>query len=155
MAHPVAVARPATSVRPRFASSETSAAASTPASSGSSWFGSGSRSGSGGGGIDLDLGDSGWVLVALLALLAAIFGAFAWILYAAPAILGDAAFAALLSAGLVRSTRHIAAGGWIASVVSHTWLAFLAVFALALVFALVAQHRFPDARTILDVIHRL
>ena len=122
-------------------------------STGGSLFSGGHSSGGGGG--SLDLGDDGWVLLALLALLAAVFGGVAWLIYAAPTILGDAAFAALLSAGLVRSTRHITSGGWVSSVVGHTWIAFGAVFALALAFALVAQHRFPDAQTMFDVVSRL
>jgi hypothetical protein len=61
----------------------------------------------------------------------------------------------LLSAGLVRSARHITSGGWISSVVGHTWLAFGIVFLLALVFAVVAQHQFPDAHSLVDVLRRL
>lgn len=107
----------------------------------------------GGGGIDL--GDGGWVLVLLIAAAAAVFGAVGYILYAAPTILADAAFAGMLAAGLVRPARRIASGGWVASVVRHTWLAFAAVLALALAFALVAQHHFPDARTLADVTRKL
>ena len=109
--------------------------------------------GSSGGGFDL--GDDGWVLLALIAVLLAMSGAVVWLIYAAPTILADAAFAAMPSAGLVKSTRHIASGGWVASVVGHTWIAFGFVFALALVFAIVAQHRFPEARTLADVVQRL
>ncbi|MFO1314968.1 MAG: hypothetical protein U1F58_05145 [Burkholderiales bacterium] len=108
-----------------------------------------------GGGGGFDLGDDGWVLVLLVALAAAAFGAVAWILYAAPTILADAAFAGMLSAGLVRPTRHIATGGWIASVVGHTWLAFAVVLVLAIAFAIVAQRHYPDAHTLVDVIRRL
>ncbi|MEO8509154.1 MAG: hypothetical protein ABI593_16135 [Betaproteobacteria bacterium] len=114
-----------------------------------------SHSASGGGGFSLDFGDDGWVLLALIAVAAALFGAVVWTIYAAPTILADAAFAGMLSAGLVRSTRRIAGTGWIGSVVGHTWLAFAAVFVLAVVFALVAQAHFPDARTLADVVRRL
>jgi hypothetical protein len=103
----------------------------------------------------VDVGDDGWVLLLLLALLLALSGSVVWLIYAAPTILADAAFAALLSAGLVRSAKHIASGGWVASVVGHTWIAFAIVFVLALAFALVAQHRFPDAHTLAEVLHRL
>jgi hypothetical protein len=112
-------------------------------------------SSSGGSGFSLDFGDDGWVLLALIAIAAALFGAVVWTIYAAPTILADAAFAGMLSAGLVRSTRRMATGGWMGSVVGHTWLAFAAVFVLALVFALVAQNRFPEARTVADVVRRL
>jgi hypothetical protein len=107
------------------------------------------------GGLSLDFGDDGWVLLALLAVAAALFGAVVWIIYAAPTILADAAFAGMLSAGLVRSTRRMARGGWVGSVVGHTWLAFAAAFVLAVVFALVAQNHFPEARTLADVVRRL
>lgn len=119
-----------------------------------SFAGKGSSS-SGGSWGGIDLGDDGWVLVLLVALLAAVFGAVVWILYAAPTILADAAFAGMLSAGLVRSTRHIASGGWVASVVGHTWFAFAVVVVLAIAFAVVAQNNFPEARTLLEVVRRL
>lgn len=108
-----------------------------------------------GGGGGLDLGDGGWVLLLLIAVAAAAFGAVAWILYAAPTILADAAFAGMLAAGLVRPARRIATGGWVASVVRHTWVAFAVVLVLALAFAFAAQHRYPDARTLADVIRRI
>ena len=121
----------------------------------SSGIASSSSHGSSGGGFSLDFGDDGWVIVALIALVLAVSGSVVWLIYAAPTILADAAFAALLSAGLVKSTKHIANGGWVASVVGHTWIAFGVVFALALTFALVAQHRFPEARTIVDIVRSL
>lgn len=128
-----------------FSSSQSSASSSASS-------GGGHGGGSGGG---FDLGDDGWVLILLVALVAAVFGAVVWIIYAAPAILADAAFAGMLSAGLARSTRHITSGGWIASVVGHTWFAFALVFVLAIAFAVVAQNHYPEARTIGDVVRRL
>ncbi len=133
-----------------FAGSDQSSAASSSPSS-SSFFGSSSKGGGGG----FDLGDDGWVLVLLIAVVAAACGAVVWILYAAPTILADAAFAGMLSAGLVRPTKHIATGGWISSVVGHTWIAFTVVFVLALAFAVVAQRHFPDAHTLTEVLRRL
>ena len=115
--------------------------------------GSGRGGGTSGGGVDL--GDGGWVLLLLIALAAAVFGAIVWIVYTAPTILADAAFAAMLSAGLVRPARHIASGGWVASVVGRTWIAFAVVFVLAMAFAVVAQRHFPDAHTLADVIRKL
>lgn len=111
-----------------------------------------SRGSAGWSGFDLD---DGLVLVALIALVLAVSGAVIYLIYAAPTILADAAFAALLSAGLVKSTRRIATGHWVTSVVGHTWVAFGVVFVLALAFALVAQHYVPEARTVGDVLRRL
>src|SRR5262249_34930482 len=115
---------------------------------------SSSSHGSGGGG-GFDLGDDGWVLLLLIAVVLAVSGSVVWLIYAAPTILADAACAALLSAGLVKSTKHIASGGWVASVVGHTWFAFTVVFVLALAFAIVAQNHFPEAHTLMDVVHHL
>lgn len=123
--------------------------------SSSPMFALSSHGGSSSGGGGFDFGDDGWVIVALIALLAAVFGAVVWIVYAAPTILADAAFAGMLSGGLVRSTRHIASGGWVESVLGHTWLAFAVVFVLAMVFAFLAQRHFPDAHTLVDVIKSL
>jgi len=131
-------------------SSSQAFALSSSQSSGSSGGRGGSSSGGG-----FDLGDDGWVFILLIGLVVAVAGGVAWIIYTAPTILADAAFAGMLSAGLVRSTRHIATGGWVASVVGHTWIAFGVVFLLAMAFAVVAQNQFPEARTILDVVRSL
>ncbi|MCC6193816.1 MAG: hypothetical protein IT518_05040 [Burkholderiales bacterium] len=103
----------------------------------------------------LDLGDAGIVIVVLAALALAVAGSVVWLIYAAPTILAEAAFAALLSAGLVRGARRLASHGWMASVLGNTWLAFTVVFVLAMAFALVAQHYFPEARTLVDVLRRM
>ena len=66
-----------------------------------------------------------------------------------------AAFAALLSAGLVRSTHRIASGDWVTSVIGNTWVAFAVVSILAIAFAVYAQHVYPDARSLADVVRRL
>jgi hypothetical protein len=118
-------------------------------------FGGGRGGGSGGGGGGGDLGDGIWVLVALVALAAAMFGAFAWLIYAAPTILADAAFSALLSAGLARKTHAMTSGSWVGSVIGHTWLAFAVVLALTLTFGWLAHKHNPDARTMAEVIRRL
>lgn len=115
----------------------------------------GSGKSGGGSGGSFDLGDGGWVLIALIALLAAVFGTAIYLVYIAPTILGDAAFAAVLSGGLIRSTRRIGAGGWVGSVVRDTWWSFATVFVFALAFAITAQHYYPDALTLRDVVRRL
>lgn len=117
--------------------------------------GSGSSS-SGGSGVDLDVdgGDGFMVVVALLALLASLFAAAIYVIYAAPTILADAAFAAMLSAGLVRSVRRIGDSGWVGSVIADTWVAFAGVLVLTIIFAAVARHYYPDAHTLREVWRR-
>lgn len=108
--------------------------------------------GSGGWGLDFD---GGLVLLALALVVLAVTGAVIYLVWAAPTILADAAFAAMLSAGLVRSTRRIASGDWVASVVGNTWIAFVVVAILAIGFAVLAQGVYPQAQTLPDVLRHL
>jgi hypothetical protein len=103
----------------------------------------------------IDPGDDGWVIVALVALAAAVLGVGIYLVYMAPTILSDATFAALLSGGLVRSTRRIGAGGWVGSVIRDTWIPFAVVFAFTLIFAATAHHFHPEARTAHELLRRL
>jgi hypothetical protein len=123
--------------------------------SGSGGSTGGGHGGGGGSGWGIDLGDDGWVLLALITLLAAVFGAAGYLIYAAPDILADAAFALLLGGGLARARQTRLSGGWLRSVVHGTLWPFLIVLGLALLFAVVAQQSFPEARTMRDVIRRL
>ncbi len=128
------------------------AVAGMPESASASSAGSGARGSGGGFGLDVD---GGLVFVALVLAVAAVAGAAIYVVWAAPTILADAAFAAMLSAGLVRPTRRIVSGDWMASVLGNTWIAFFAVAILAIGFALVAQHVYPQARTLPDVLWHL
>src|SRR5262249_6820009 len=118
------------------------------------WFSSSGGKSSGGGG-GFDLGDDGWVLIALIALVSAVLGAGAYLVYMAPTILGDAAFAALLSAGLARRAGRIASEGWMGSVVRDTWIPFAIVLVLSVIFAATAHHYHPEAKTLRQLIQRL
>jgi hypothetical protein len=103
-----------------------------------------------------DVGDGGCAMVVVLAaLVVAVAGSVLWLMYAAPAILVDAAFAALLSAGLVRSAGRAPDEDWLGSVVRNTRLAFTLVFVVVVVFAMAAQHYFPEARTLAEVWRRM
>jgi hypothetical protein len=113
---------------------------------------SGGKSGGGGG---FDLGDDGWVIIALIALVSAVLGAGAYLIYMAPTIVSDAAFAALLSGGLVRSTRRMGAEGWVGSVVRDTWIPFTVVLVLTVVFAATAHHYHPEARTLIELVRKM
>jgi hypothetical protein len=113
---------------------------------------SGDADGGGWAGGDRGGGGPAVVLIALVAGFLAVFGAAIYLVSMAPTILGDAAFAALLTGGLVRSTRRIRAGGWVGSAIHNTWRPFAFVFALNLVFALTAQFFYPDVRTLADVL---
>jgi len=118
----------------------------------------GASSGSGGG-FDLDLGDDGWLIVLLLvlaaALLCSVFGAVLYLVWTGPSLLADVAFQAMLAAGLVKSAAKWRDACWETRLLRATWIPFVIVTALAIAMAVVAQHVFPDARTLADVVHAL
>ena len=118
----------------------------------SSATGRGSTSGgSGGWGFDFDLGDDGIILIALLLLLAVIFGAAGYLAYAAPEILSAAAFEALLAAGLIRASRKISRQGWVGSVFKATCLPFVIVLLVTGLFGWIVQKHSPHATHLTEV----
>lgn len=109
------------------------------------------RGSSGGSGGWSDLGDDAIVLIALALLLLAIFGAGAYLVYAAPEILSEAAFQTLLAAGLIKASRKITAQGWMGSVLRATCIPFLVVLLMTAVFGWVAQKHYPQAARLADI----
>jgi hypothetical protein len=109
--------------------------------------GSSSRSGFG---IDLD-GDGLWLLILFAVLVAAIFGAGAYLIYQAPVILPEAAFQAVLAPGLVKTARNSHDPGWMESVLKKTIIPFALVLVLAGVFGQQAHKRCPGAATVRQV----
>ena len=104
----------------------------------------------------VDVGDDGCLVVALgivlLALLAAIGGGVAFLIVAAPHVLADAAFSALLAGGLVKSVRRMDEPDWEGTVLHATWKPLALVAALTLVAGYVAQYVAPGARTLGEVL---
>lgn len=124
--------------------------ASGPVHSSGVSSGHGGSSGKGGG-WDFDLGDEGIVLVVLGLLVLVIFGAGAYLVYAAPEILAEAAFEALLAAGLIKASRKITRRGWMGSVLRATLIPFLVVLVMTAIFGLVAQRYYPHATRLGDI----
>jgi len=115
---------------------------SSGSSAGKSWFS-----------FDVD-GDEGCVVVILvIALVAVLFFIGGYLIYTAPAILGEAAFEALLAAALARRTKRIQSAGWVGSVLGSTLWIFLGVLALTIVLGWYAQKSCPEARRIRDAIN--
>jgi hypothetical protein len=107
-------------------------------------------------GGDLDAGDGDGCLLAVLgalvlALLATIAGGVVVLVVAAPAMLVDTAFSALLAGGLVKHVRRMDEPDWEGSVIRSTWKPFAGVAALALVTGIVAHYAAPGARTLGEV----
>ncbi|HUJ13676.1 MAG TPA: hypothetical protein VL284_07780 [Thermoanaerobaculia bacterium] len=119
-----------------------------PARSGGS-----SKSGGGGGGIDGDdLGEL-ILVVLIIALVVAIVLSFAWIVWAAPGILGETAFNAALAGALTPHAHKATHGNWIGSVMKKTAIPFVLIFALAIAVGGWAQHICPRARRLTDAVH--
>ena len=113
------------------------------------------RSTSGGNGrgspvFDCDL-DEGIVLIVLALLVLSIFGAGAYLVYAAPEILSEAAFEALLAAGLIKASKKMDGSGWMGSVLKATWIPFVIVLVMTGVFGMVAQTFYPHAARLADI----
>jgi hypothetical protein len=121
-------------------------AASSPRSSSSS--GSSSSSKGGPGSLFDGLDGDGLVLLILAALLVVVvFAASGYLIWAAPDVLSEAAFGAMLSGTLARPTARQSATGWVAGVVRKTWWPFALVMAVATLFAGYAAAHYPQAAT--------
>ena len=110
---------------------------------------SGGRGGTGGGGFDL--GDEAVVLIALAVLVIVIFGAGAYLVYAAPDILSEATFQALLAAGLIKGSAKMTRRGWMGSVLRATCVPFLIVLLMTGIFGWVAHKHYPKATRLADI----
>jgi hypothetical protein len=99
-------------------------------------------------------GDEGCFVVILLAVFVGVLLiAGGYLIYAAPAILGEAVFEALLAAALVRRTKKMAAAGWAGSIFQSTVWIFLAVLAFSITLGWYAQKSCPEARRVRDAIN--
>lgn len=111
---------------------------------------SGGGSSSGGG---WDLGDGeGLVLIVLGILIAVICGAGVYLVWEAPAILGEVAFQMVLAGSLRRSAYKLKDPDWSGSLFSATSLPFGIVLTMAIIFGFVAQGVCPAAIRMADVI---
>jgi len=87
------------------------------------------------GDLDFDVGDAWPLVLAIVVLLVVAGGEFAYLIYAGPAVLVDAAFEATLAGGLVRAGKNTARGDWVGSLFHATWMPFGLVLIAALGFA--------------------
>jgi len=98
--------------------------------------------------------DDGIILIALGALLAAVFGSAIYLIYIAPHILSEAAFDFLLGASLVRSYRKMSQPDWFGSVFRDTYKPFLIVLLVATVAAWIIHAHDPSITKISDLFAR-
>lgn len=106
------------------------------------------------GGIASDEG--GFALVVAIALLAIVlalfFGAAAFVVWQAPAILGEVVFEVMLGSPLVKGVKAVGAGNWAGALLAHTWKPFGLVAGFAMAFAVFAAAVAPQARSAMEVI---
>jgi len=82
-----------------------------------------------------------------------VIASFIWIVYAAPAILSEAAFNAVLAGALAHHTHRATHGEWIGGVVKKTAIPFALILTLAVVMGWWAQHICPTALRLTDALH--
>ncbi|MEP7367439.1 MAG: hypothetical protein ABI972_29620, partial [Acidobacteriota bacterium] len=102
--------------------------------------------------LDIDLDEGIWILLALAAVILAIFGAGAYLIWAAPEILPEIALGALLASSLKRSAKRAESAGWLRSVLSCTAIPFGIVFVLVCVLAYTVHHTCPGAPRLIDAL---
>lgn len=95
------------------------------------------------------------VLLAILALLAAIFGVGIYVIWQAPALLAEVAFEGALAAGLVKPLRRIEDPGWIGGALRASAIPFLLIFACTMAIAFLAESHAPEASTLVEAIRIL
>ena len=113
---------------------------------------SGSKGSGRGFGLPDDLGELILVLL-IIALVLAIIASFVWIVYAAPTILSEVVFNAVLAGALVRHTHRATHGEWIGSVIKKTAIPFAIVLVMSITMGWWAQHICPNALRLQDALH--
>lgn len=94
--------------------------------------------------FDIGDADEGLLIILLVALITAIFGSTAYIIYQAPEILFEAAFETVLVAGIYRRTKNIQPEGWMSSIFKRTWIPFSIVLVMALIFGFSIKKHCPE-----------
>ena len=123
-----------------------------PPKSSSTSTSSKSSSKSSGGGLGDDLGELILVLL-IIALVLAIIASFVWIVWAAPTILSEVVFNAVLAGALARHTHRATCGEWIGGVIKKTAIPFALILALSVTMGWWAQHICPSALRLRDAFH--
>lgn len=102
--------------------------------------------------LSIDLDDGIWILVALAALVAVVFGAGAYLVYAAPSILPDVALNALLASCLTGAARRAETRGWVDSVWRATRVPLLCIFLVTMGLAYAVHHTCPGATRVMEAL---
>ena len=99
-----------------------------------------------------DAGDGKGVLLVIAGILIAIalavvFGATAYVIYQAPAILAEVIFEVLLGSSLARGAKAVDSANWAAVLLKKTWKPFAMMAVVAMTFAVYCNVAFPSVTT--------
>ena len=99
-----------------------------------------------------DVGDGKGFLVVIAGILVAtmlfgVFGATAYVIYQAPAILAEVVFEVLLGSPLARGAKALDSANWAATLLKKTWKPFALMASAAMMFALFCKIAFPSVTT--------
>ncbi len=105
-----------------------------------------------------DVGDEGGCLLVIAGILLAIalfaiFGATAYVVYQAPAILAEVVFEVLLGSPLARGANALGSANWPAVLLAKTWKPFAIIAAMAIGFALFCKVYFPGVASIGELLY--
>lgn len=101
--------------------------------------------------VGIDFEDGGWILLLLAVLVVAMLGLGGYLVYAAPQILPEAAWQALLAGALARISREQRPQHWIIGVLRSTWVSFVTVFILATAMGWEFHRLCPSALRLVDI----
>jgi hypothetical protein len=101
------------------------------------------------GGFDVDIGE-GVILILFGVIVLSLFIGGGYLIYAAPAILADAALEALLAAALARRARRVATAHWAGGVIVATAPTFIATLIFAIALGVGVGMFCPDAKRLID-----
>jgi len=93
------------------------------------------------------------LVIALVVLVACLGGAAIWLVWQAPVILPEAAFEALVAAGLVKAARVSEARGWMHGVLRSTAIPFVLLLAAAIFLGGAVHQVCPAAIRLADIVH--
>src|SRR5688500_6270568 len=103
--------------------------------------------------VDADEGGCAIVVVLLVAALVLTVGvAGAYLIWAAPGILAEAAFEAFLASALIPGARRSEAQGWLHGTVRATVIPFTVMMIAAVGFGWAARELCPEARRMADIV---
>lgn len=101
---------------------------------------------------DVGIDDEGGIFVVIAGILlaivlAAVFGATAYVIYQAPAILAEVIFEVLLGSPLARGAKALDTAHWASALLKKTWVPFGVMAVAAMSFAFFCNALFPQAAT--------